>query len=123
MGINTINSNYSMNTINGNYSTNAINHNKKVEGQNTQQENKTGIDNFTTMQWQNKNDGKTYIAKKLTIKQGDKEITGIFVFDKMAKPNEKGIVPGEFMNYDTFMKKISGRSRFRPPASVPLDHV
>ena len=62
---------------------------------------------FTTVEWTNKNDGQTYVAKKITIKQGDKEVTGVFVFNKSAKPNEKGDIDGEFMSYETFMQKMT----------------
>lgn len=62
---------------------------------------------FTTVEWTNKNDGQTYVAKKITIKQGGKEVTGVFVFNKSAKPNEKGDIDGEFMSYETFMKKMT----------------
>ena len=65
-----------------------------------------GLDNFTTVEWKNKNDGKTYVAKKITLKENGKEITGVFVFDKEAKPNEQGKIDGEFMSFDTFMKKM-----------------
>ena len=63
--------------------------------------------NFTTVEWKNKNDGETYVAKKITLKQGDEEVTGVFVFNKNAKPNEKGDIDGEFMSYETFMKKMT----------------
>ena len=65
------------------------------------------LKNFTTVEWKNKNDGETYVAKKITLKQGAEEVTGVFVFNKNAKPNEKGDIDGEFMSYETFMKKMT----------------
>ena len=65
------------------------------------------MEHFTTVEWKNKNDGETYVAKKITLKQGDEEVTGVFVFNKNAKPNEKGDIDGEFMSYETFMKKMT----------------
>ena len=63
--------------------------------------------NFTTVEWRNKNDGETYVAKKITLKQGGEEVTGVFVYNKTAKPNEQGQIDGTFMSFDTFMEKIS----------------
>lgn len=65
------------------------------------------LDNFSTVQYTSKKDGETYIAKKITLTQGDEEVTGIYVFNKNAKPDENGDIKGEFMNFETFMKKLS----------------
>ena len=62
---------------------------------------------FSTIEWTNKKDGNSYIAKKLTLKEGEKELTGVYVYKKDAKPDENGQIQGEFMSFDTFMKKIA----------------
>ncbi len=69
--------------------------------------NKSGIDNFTTVEYTSQKDGKTYVAKKITLKQNGEELTGIYVYDKSAKPDKKGQIQGEFMSFDTFMKKMA----------------
>lgn len=72
-----------------------------------QKQNDNQLKNFQNIEWKNKNDGKTYMAKKLTLVQDGKEITGVFVFDKSAKPDKNGDINGEFMNFDAFMKKLA----------------
>ncbi len=69
--------------------------------------NKSGIDNFTTVEYTSQKDGKTYVAKKITLKEGGEELTGIYVFDKAAKPDANGQIQGEFMSFDTFMEKMA----------------
>ena len=64
------------------------------------------LSHFYEIEYTSKNDGKTYIAKKITLKQMDKEVTGIYVYDKSAKPDQNGNIQGVFMNYDTFMKHL-----------------
>ncbi len=61
---------------------------------------------FDTLEYVNKNDGITYVAKKLTFQQGDKTVNGVFVFAKDAKPDKNGQIQGEFMSVDTFLKKM-----------------
>ncbi len=84
-----------------------------IQGTNAEQNNavknkkNNGIEKFSTIEYTSKKDGKTYIAKKITLTQDGKELEGIYVFDKSAKPDEKGNIQGEFMNFDTFMKKLS----------------
>ncbi len=68
---------------------------------------KDNLSHFNTIEYTSKNDGKTYIAKKLTLKQNDKEVTGIYVYDKTAKPDQNGKIPGVLMSYDTFMKQLA----------------
>ncbi len=67
----------------------------------------SNIPHFDTVTYTSKNDGRTYIAKKLTLIQGDKKVSGIYVSDKNAKPDKNGNINGEFMSYDTFMKKMA----------------
>lgn len=61
---------------------------------------------FSTVEWVNKNDGNTYVAKKIKLTQNGKELPGIYVYRKDAKPDEKGNIQGEFMSVETFFKKI-----------------
>ena len=59
------------------------------------------------LSFKSKKDGKTYIARKLTVKNGDKDIKGVYIFAEGAKPDEKGNVPGEFLPMEAFVKKLS----------------
>ena len=94
-----------INSIGGNFEGLGIkSQSPKVFGE-TQKDDK--MKHFTTVEWKNKNDGQTYVAKKITLKQGGEEVTGVFVFNKNAKPNEKGDIDGEFMSYETFMQKMT----------------
>lgn len=65
------------------------------------------LDNFSNVEWKNKNDGKTYVAKRTVIEAGGKEIPGVMVFDKSAKPDKNGNINGLFMSYESFLKKIA----------------
>lgn len=82
------------------------------------EKNKNGIDSFNTVEFTSKKDGKTYLAKKLTLKENGKELTGIYVFDKAAKPDKNGNIQGEFMNYETFMEKLSDELPSVPANSI-----
>ena len=68
---------------------------------------RNGADNFDTIQYTSKKDGKTYIAKKYNITDGNKSVTGVFVAEKGAKPDKNGKINGQFMSYESFMKKLS----------------
>lgn len=68
---------------------------------------KNAMDTFNTVEWKNKNNGKTYVAKKLTLTENDKELTGVYVFEKGAKPDKDGKITGEFMSFDSFMQKMA----------------
>ncbi len=67
----------------------------------------TELNSFSTIQFTSKNDGKTYFAKKLTLTENGKEVTGVYVFPKDAKPDKDGNIQGEFMSYDTFKEKLA----------------
>lgn len=62
---------------------------------------------YSTIEWTNKNDGNVYVGKKIKLTQNDKELTGVYVYRKDAKPDEKGNIQGVFMSYDTFIKKMA----------------
>ncbi len=94
-----------MNTIGNNFE--GINVAPANSHKTESKKNDNQLENFQNVEWKNKNDGKTYVAKKITLKQNGKELTGIFVFDKTAKPDEQGNIKGEFMNFDAFMKKLT----------------
>ena len=61
---------------------------------------------FDTVEYVNKKNGITYLAKKLTLQQGDKAVNGVFVFAKDAKPDKNGQIQGEFMSIDKFLQKM-----------------
>ncbi len=61
---------------------------------------------FDEIKYQNKNDGKVYHARKMTITDGNKEVKGVFVFAEDAKPDKNGQIQGEFMSVESFFKKM-----------------
>ena len=63
--------------------------------------------NNPTLEYKSTKDGKTYCAKQLTGTENGKSVTGMYVYDKSAKPDMLGNIQGEFMSFPTFLEKMA----------------
>ncbi len=63
--------------------------------------------NKPALEYKSTKDGKTYCVRQLTGTENGKSITGMYVYDKSAKPDMLGNIQGEFMSFPTFMEKVA----------------
>ena len=58
------------------------------------------------MEYTNKKDGKTYVARKVLVKENGQYLAYVSVFEKGAKPDENGNIKREVMSIENFMQKL-----------------